>query len=214
MANTTTIKQKFLDILFEPENEEEERKLKETEKKKSENSLSAKDLLYKTNKETDLVSPKPAPQPVKQAPVTPKPSPTFINYNKEKEIEIPKIVEETKEEIYVSRPNLSPIFGDMDASNPKKKKNENKTVNATFAATDKPSSSYLGIVLSPIYGYDTLKANEERVKVNKVEEEKLDMTEDLGDIFATEEFKQEAFDDETEVVPAEIDLFADFYAKK
>ena len=117
------------------------------------------------------------------------------------------------DEIYVAQPALSPIFGDLDKGNTKKKKNE--PISVDYASTEKPSSNYLGIVLSPIYGYDSVSANDARSKLNKSEEKIVDqdITSDLSDIFATDEFKVEAFKQEEENEDS-IDLFGDFYRTK
>ena len=93
----------------------------------------------------------------------------------------------------------------------------------------KPGSNYLGTVLSPIYGYDTITANDARSKLDVKKEEKeeqlekidkqedkildKDITEDLSDIFATDEYKQEAFKQENNVEDS-IDLFGDFYKEQ
>ena len=94
-----------------------------------------------------------------------------------------------------------------------------------YASIEKPGSNYLGTVLSPIYGYDTITANDVRSKLEKKEEqlEKIDkqedkildkdITEDLSDIFATDEYKQEAFKQENNVEDS-IDLFGDFYKEQ
>lgn len=209
MANTTTIKQKFLDILFEGDPSSDS-KPKAEEKKTEERRLKASELLY-GKKSAPIIAPKREEKAVVSSADTQSNVSTsaFINYNQDKNIEIPKLQEEEKpEEIYVRKPNLSPIFGDLDATNTKKKKQV--TINANYASVDKPASSYLGMPLSPIFGYDSRQIVEEKTKSSK---ESLDMTQDLGDIFASDEYKQEV-KEEAEVVPMEIDLFADFNLDK
>ena len=209
MANSTTIKQRFIDILFEPDEEEsidinknENRKIDKSQIKEA-SPISAKDLLYgKQEKE-----------PREQK------STTFINLTEDKPVvNKPKEVVAVEEEVYIASPNLSPIFGNIEGNSKKKQKKMTDT-NIDYAAVKKPSSNYLGMVLSPIYGYDTVKANDARAKLTepvKVDYTDMDITEDLTDIFATEEFRvpeEEKRDTEEEINKTdEIDLFSDLYS--
>ena len=199
MANSQTIKQRFLDILFEDEDEEEEI-VKKVQNVKETPRVKASDILYAKKEEKEIKEEKPKSS-----------ESAFINYSEKKVNEEKKI--DKPDEIYVAQPALSPIFGDLDKGNAKKKKAE--TISVDYASTEKPSSNYLGIVLSPIYGYDSVSANDARSKLNKTEEKIVDqdITSDLSDIFATDEFKVEAFKQEEENEDS-IDLFGDFYRTK
>ena len=200
MANSQTIKQRFLDILFENEDDEEEN-INKVSNVKETPRVKASDILYTKKEEKDIKEDKPK-----------KSESAFINYD-DKFIKEEKKTEKI-EEVYVAQPALSPIFGDLDKNNVKKKKTE--PISVDYASTEKPSSNYLGIVLSPIYGYDSVSANDARSKLNNKEEKIIDqdITSDLSDIFATDEYKQEVFKQEEKENEEPIDLFGDFYRIK
>lgn len=203
MASSSTIKQRFMDILFEPDEEEKINEMKQERRiDKSQitetSTIKATDILYKKGGNDD------------QKTVFINLTETKTNANTTQNEEKPLV----EEEPYVTSPNLSPIFGNIDNT---KKKRKSSTANVDYASTEKPSSNYLGMVLSPIYGYDTIKANDARAKFNnapKAEYEDSDITEDLTDIFETEEFKQyadeEPSEDELDKTD-DISLFDDLY---
>ena len=215
MASSQTIKQRFLDILFEDEDDEEEVRKPSSK----ETRVKASDLLY-GKKEVNEVTEK-KEEKIEKPIVKKESESAFINYDQKASKEEKKDIK--LEEIYVAQPALSPIFGNIEKENDKKKKDE--VISVDYASIEKPGSNYLGTVLSPIYGYDTITANDVRSKLEKKEEqlEKIDkqedkildkdITEDLSDIFATDEYKQEAFKQENNVEDS-IDLFGDFYKEQ
>lgn len=216
---TQTLKQRFLDILFE--DDEDDAAINEEPKEKVVREVprvKASDLLYgkKENKPLIIKEEKKIEPKVEQvAPKEKVNKETFINYAEDiKENTKHEVRSQSVDEIYISQPALSPIFGNVEKD---KKNKKDETVSVDYASVDKPNSNHLGIVLSPIYGYDTAKVEEVKEPVKKKEEsfKDKDITTDLGDIFATDEFKQEAFNEEEEKEKtAEIDLFSDFYTTK
>jgi len=119
------IKKKFIDILFEPEEEEtpsESRKKTETRKEITEEfAVNAKDILYR--------------KPEKSA---------FIDlYEKPKE----KAKKEESEYEFTSQ--ISPIFGIIRNSDQKAV----STANTDETQIKKPENTHLDIITSPIYGY-------------------------------------------------------------
>lgn len=210
MANTQTIKQKFLDILFEDDDDDEAYEPVKPKVKREVPRVKASDLLYKKEEKklVDVKNETPVKEEVKQE----KENNTFINYGQQDNNAYKVETKQEKVEEYTYTPALSPIFGNVEKD---KKNKKDETVSVDYAATDKPSSNHLGIVLSPIYGYDTAKEVEVKEPIKKKEEYKdKDITTDLGDIFATDEFKQEAFKEEDKEKTSEIDLFSDFYTTK
>lgn len=126
---------KVLDMLFEPEKDEvtEEGPIKDiSTSKQKTNPLKAKDLLY--GKPSDR-----------------KP---FLDYE-DKQQQYKK--EETN--IYVKQGNVSPIFGEIRTND------RTKDVPSDLdrqRATTITNSDYQNIIISPIYGYDSTKANSAR----------------------------------------------------
>ena len=126
------IKKKFIDILFEPEEDEEEEvyvrpKAEPKPVKKLENAVKAKDILYR--------------KPERSA---------FIDLEEKKK------KEEKKEPVnvygdYEFSSQISPIFGVIKESKPEVKSSSSASVNE--ALFSKPDSSRLEIITSPIYGY-------------------------------------------------------------
>jgi len=206
--NTQTIKQRVMDILFEDEAKNEVSNKEEVKKEesviltkpkvKTQGTYKASDLLYGKKDENG------------------KP---FINLEEEKKstpVSAKEFVKSVEE--YVSSPNISPMFGTIA---PKIKKSDDAS-SIDYATVEKPESNYLDMVLSPIYGYDSRKANEARTNLEQVKEvkkvESVDVTEDL---FATLETKlaeskerHSSLEDESMTKTSEMDLFADFYLDK
>ncbi len=124
------IKKKFIDILFEPEEDDEEEvyvkpKPEKAAVKKQETTVKAADILYR--------------KPERSA---------FIDLSEQK----PKKEEKKKEEIYGDyefSSQISPIFGVIKENKPEFK----SSVNANESFINKPDSSHLEIITSPIYGY-------------------------------------------------------------
>ena len=191
----SSLKEKLLGIIFEPETDADAKTRNPSETPR----LKAEDLLYDKNKDKK-------PEVKENASGN---RGTFINYT-----EAPQERREPEQNYgdYVSSQNISPIFGPLDNESRSKK---SESVNVDYASIEKPSSSHLGMVMSPIYGYDTKKANDERSRLQSGPEKEetivdFDITEDLGDIFEGDDYKQEAPEDK-ETYTEEIDLFSDFY---
>ena len=122
------IKRKFLDILFEPEDEDDEvyEKPKQEVKpvKKQENTVKAADILYRKQAKSAFIA---------------------LNENKKPE----KKQEENVYGDYEFSSQISPIFGVIKES----KVETNTSVSVDEALINKPDSSHLEIITSPIYGY-------------------------------------------------------------
>lgn len=175
------IKQKFINILFDGEEEEEEvvadapiADVKPSnEVKKETSSVKAADLMYK------------------------KPQSAFIDVE-EKPVSAKELLTDSiddNDEEYVLSPQLSPIFGIIN--------NNGEAVHVEVSKrTDeqikKPEDIHLDIIPSPIYGYGNKEENkhdfDEETYINK----------DIRHIF------NDDIDDETIVVDQEINLFDDF----
>lgn len=151
------LKKRFIDILFEDENEEElaedsnyEQDVETSSEPKKESTILARDVLYRKNGAS-----------------------AFINLNETPRTDIRK--NEEKPEEYEFSSQISPIFGLI-------KENEKKTVSVNpdiiQAQTNKPSDSHLDIITSPFYGYankeDAQKNNYDvRSAIEENEEEEL-----------------------------------------
>ncbi len=212
MASSQTLKQRFIDLLFEDEYDVSNPEVQ----KKTDNRLKASDILYKkpeVKKEISDSNPQKEDTSIKEN-ITSSNN-TFINYQEseiKKEVSILEKVETKKEEEekYVAQPFLSPIFGNIE----KDDKKESSTSNANYACTEKPRSNYLGTVFSPIYGYDTINNRNDSKKetVKKKETVALDVTEDLTDVFSTVELRNDKFDSFEKT--SEVSLFDDLYKSK
>ena len=146
------IKKRFIDILFEPEDEDDDPSLlneDRPEKKKEDSSLKAADILYH--------------KPEKSA---------FIDLD-----EKPKTVkaESRTGTSYEFSTQISPIFGILKGGEePEENKNE---VDET--QINKPEDSHLEIITSPIYGYASKETvlkdekEEEDVQTDAYDEEEL-----------------------------------------
>lgn len=147
------IKKKFLDILFEPESEEIEAEAPLTEVKEK-----------TINKETvlsgDIVAPK--AKDILYGKQDNKHS-SFIDYYVVPKKEKP--IEDVQEEAYEMRGNVSPIFGTIAQKEKRKKPVNDKDVQKAIAS-GATSDEYVGVVISPIYGYDANKANDARRSLN------------------------------------------------
>ncbi len=212
MASSQTLKQRFIDLLFEDEYDVSNPEVQ----KKTDNRLKASDILYKkpeVKKEALDSNPLMEDTSIKEN-ITSSNN-TFINYQEseiKKEVSILEKVETKKEEEekYVAQPFLSPIFGNIE----KDDKKESSTSNANYACTEKPRSNYLGTVFSPIYGYDTINNRNDSKKetVKKKETVAVDVTEDLTDVFSTVELRNDKFDSFEKT--SEVSLFDDLYKSK
>ncbi len=125
------IKKKFIDILFEPEEEEEEifekPKMSEKPAKKQENTVKAKDILYRKSEGS-----------------------AFINLYDTKKPEEKKSAEEDHID-YEFSSQISPIFGLIKENRPDLSNSLSASANETLLS--KPDSSHLEIITSPFYGY-------------------------------------------------------------
>lgn len=202
--NTQTIKQRFLDILFE--DDEVEEPVRKPKPKANDNKYKASDILYGKKEEPKKVEV--VKKEVKAEPaVIEKPTNSnsaFINYDDAKAIKEEKVERETNpvyDENYVAQPALSPIFGNID----KTAKKQEVHVDTNRVAVEKPGSSYLGTVLSPIYGYES-NPNIKEIKSEPVKEEVVEVVEEnFDDVFPTNEYKNKEFEEEE---TEEIDLFS------
>ena len=131
------IKKRFLDILFETDDEEDEEEVvavaepvREAEpvKKKEETSFNAKDVLYRKSDQS-----------------------AFINL--EETIKTVKETGSSEEEEYELSSQISPIFGLIRENKQTVRKPVETDQNETFVS--KPDDSHLEIITSPIYGYGT-----------------------------------------------------------
>ena len=126
----TDIKKKFIDILFEPDEEPEEeivRPVKNKEKpEKTTSPIKAQDILYR------------------------KGGSVFIDYNAMQES--PKKSEDKPlfEEPYELSSHISPIFGPIEDNS---SKSETTIDGSGQTQIRKPADSHLDIITSPIYGY-------------------------------------------------------------
>lgn len=219
MASSQTLKQKFIDLLFEDEYDVSNPEVKN---RKPESRMKASDILYKkpeAQKEETVVKVEEVKreEPVKRV-VEPKVNNTFINYQQKEEhndfIDVIKTpvyeeVREEPEEKYVAQPFLSPMFGSLEKE--EKKVNKEPISNASYACLEKPRSSYLGTVLSPIYGYESItNVQKETKKTDNSKKVATDVTSDLADIFSSVDFTEKDDMDKT----AEINLFDELYKTK
>lgn len=219
MASSQTLKQKFIDLLFEDEYDVSNPEVKN---RKPESRMKASDILYKkpeAQKEETVVKVEEVKreEPVKMV-VEPKVNNTFINYQQKEEhndfIDVIKTpvyeeVREEPEEKYVAQPFLSPMFGSLEKE--EKKVNKEPISNASYACLEKPRSSYLGTVLSPIYGYESItNVQKETKKTDNSKKVATDVTSDLADIFSSVDFTEKDDMDKT----AEINLFDELYKTK
>ena len=125
MAMKEEIKKKFIDILFEPEDEDDEPVVlteSKPEKRREENTVKASDILYHKSEKS-----------------------AFINLD-----EKPKEIKETRTGgVYEFSTQISPIFGVLKGG--ESIEEEKKGVDET--QINKPEDSHLEIITSPIYGY-------------------------------------------------------------
>lgn len=151
--------------------------------------------------------------------------PTFIDVDEKSETIAPVVnVPKADDHPYEVQPNLSPIFGVIKDERVKVV----KEVVADESQVKKPRTSYLGTVLSPIFGYDSEKANEARITYQssdfeedtKPELRDTDITSDLYSFYDEEVMESEeevSFIDDmiSENADAEeIDLFEDLFGDK
>lgn len=126
------IKKKFIDILFEPEEDDEEEvyvrpKAEPKPVKKQEKTVKAADILYR--------------KPERSA---------FIDLDDKKKKKEEKKEPENVYGDYEFSSQISPIFGVIKENKPEIKKSS-ASVNESL--TSRPDSSHLEIITSPIYGY-------------------------------------------------------------
>ncbi len=217
MASSQTLKQRFIDLLFEDEYDVSNT---EVQNKSTDTRIKASDILYKkpeVKKEETKITVEKKPQVEVEKPVEKKiaSNSAFINYQettkKKEEVKEVKQQESAKtldDEKYVAQPFLSPIFGNIEKED---KKIKESVSNVNYACLEKPRSNYLGTVLSPIYGYDSIIKNKKE-KVKKEEIVASDVTDNLTDIFSTVELKNTAFDNVEKT--SEVSLFEDLYKSK
>lgn len=206
---------KLIDILFEPEEEEVvvEAPVSNIERK----------LPPKKEVSSPAIN-KPNPEVIKNDVLNKKPHSKSFGIIDVEELQVKKPVNNPKKNIikseskpYEAQPPMSPIFGVL-------KDNEENVLKTPQITSSSPS--FLGTVLSPIYGTDTTKASEEALKEEmpfdkseEIEINRLSTKEDDG-ISDVPEFKNVSIadiihhDDETYVAEQEISLFDDIEEKK
>ena len=220
MASSQTLKQKFIDLLFEDEYDVSNTEVKN---RRPESRMKASDILYKkpeAKKEEPVVKAEEVKreEPVKRVVQESKVNNTFINYEQKEErndfIDVIKtpvyddVKREEPEEKYVAQPFLSPMFGSLEKE---EKKAKEPISDVNYACLEKPRSSYLGTVLSPIYGYESItNVQKETKKVDNSKKVATDVTSDLADIFSSVDFNEKDDMDKT----AEINLFDELYKTK
>ncbi len=178
------IKKKFIDILFEPEEDEDEVGVVSGPEfrpvRKQDVPVTARDILYRRQEQS-----------------------AFIDLNegkkkgKEKEEEVPE---------YEFSSQISPIFGVIKENKP----DINPSVPANEVLINKPDSSHLEIVPSPVYGYGSRDDYEkDRFDINEVltqtDEEELHrlLDDDYG-------YDDHTYDDIDDADDDQIDLFSPF----
>ena len=173
-----SIKKKFLDILFEPEDDEEQdlfadesvKEYRRPEKKTEiDPNLKAKDILYKK----------------------PEKSSVFVDLEESKPVRNETVQEIRPDNDYEFSSQISPIFGVLKESphvSVRKSETDEKLIN-------KPESSHLEIITSPIFGYGQREEenddaiNEEEELHNLFDEEREEIVYDhtYDDLDAEEE---------------------------
>ena len=182
------IKKTFLDILFEPEEDEieifpDEESVKKTKAFLKDTSnkteMNAKDVLYRKSETS-----------------------AFIDLD-EKPV-VKKEIEEKKNNEYEFSNQISPMFGVLSTDEKKKvTKVEKKVVNESYI--NKPDDSHLEIITSPIYGYgpqeDSKETAEEVLDEQELhellDEEEVETT--VEDDFADHVYVEYNDDDEDEI---------------
>ena len=175
------IKKKFIDILFEPDDEDVIYEKPEEEKKpvkRPESTVKAKDILYR--------------KPERSA---------FIDLEEKKAEQQQKQVKSVVGD-YEFSSQISPIFGVIKENKPEFKSN----VSANESLISKPDNSHLEIITSPIYGYGKREDFEKESDdfgnaLQENDEEELHRL--LGDDFGYDEHTYDDFEGNIE----EIDLF-------
>ena len=175
------LRKKFIDILFEDDNDDEETNSNEvsTDVRKSESPIKAKDVLYR----------KSATSP-------------FVNLTEEPKRQEDSVAEKIPE-VYEMSSQISPIFGLI-------KENKPKVVSVkpeiTESQTNKPSDSHLDIITSPIYGYGNKEdAIDNNYEVRNIIDENED--DELHHLFDEEENLNNSYDDMQDNPDEEISLF-------
>lgn len=166
------LKEKFIDILFEDDDDETEisdeeiEAVKET--KKSESTIKAKDILYRKSS----VSP-------------------FVNLTEDKPEKPFSIEEKIAEETYEMSSQISPIFG-LIKENKKTVVNLGKEV--TKAQVNKPADSHLDIITSPIYGFGNKEdAHDNNYNVKGIDDDQIEYRHSSND--SVDEELHHLFDD-------------------
>lgn len=183
-------KKRFLDILFEPDETEEE-KVEEVkpQPKTSVKTLDAKEVLYQEKPKNSSFINLEENTPKKKEVVKPQEKP------KVEEVK-PKLIKDDDKN-YVIKDNVSPIFGMVE-----QKKSEKKIVKKDLKSTINPSkytsNEYIGGIISPIFGYDTEQADKARevFEQDNIKEEENVVENDVVD--------------EIDLYEAPIDMFEDF----
>lgn len=214
-------KKRFMDILFEPEDDEvvAHGKMEDVTPKRNEKALSAKDVLYhKADNASAFID-----LETKNVFETSIGELNAVMYQKE---------EKEDDETYEPQPTISPIFGVVRKPNIIEKKAIESEPDESLVK--KPEDSHLGTVLSPIYGFGVFDNEEREEEINltfatntrsevpHVENkvENINKDDEVKLVFKEEEKKfenqtlediLEGFKDKTLVSDREINLFDDLF---
>ena len=179
------LRKKFIDILFEPDEEIDidapltdvktrssdrkdiKKESKKEIKKEPSKVIDAREVLYG--------------EPSKQT--------SFIDYFDGINNKKPNDKKVAEEEKYEMHDNVSPIFGLLNQKERKKKTVSEKEIQKAITPSD-----YISVVLSPIYGYDTAKANDARSVLDEKQnsskaDDAFDITDTMGNVFDDEPFE-------------------------
>ena len=190
------IKKTFLDILFEPEEDEieifpEEESVKKTKaflRDTSEKTeMNAKDVLYRKSETS-----------------------AFIDLD-EKPPVVKEVVEQKKNNDYEFSNQISPMFGVLNTDEKKKVTKVEKVVNESYV--NKPDDSHLEIITSPIYGYGPQDGNQ--VSENEVLDEQelhelLDEEEEEVEVPVEDDFADHVYVEYNDDDEDEINLFSSY----
>lgn len=196
------IKKTFLDILFEPDDDEEEifpekedetnlkqveEDLKNDSTNKEDGQLNARDVLYRKSGKS-----------------------AFINLDEtmEQEIQSVSTKQEIKNDEYEFSSQLSPIFGVVGTNDNNKKTVKKVDPEVSEHLINKPENSHLEIITSPIYGYGSKEDIEKGNDNQMIDEEELhELLDDNDDSAVHDDFSDHVYVEYNDPDTDEINLF-------